>query len=295
MNDPLAVRPPLVPSWVRVAIRGQAKEALKRGICGAVDLWDHVRHRDPLLPPARLRVRVGCFLSFLRAQQYRAVGDEFMRVLYRMAPPRPSSRVLDIGCGSGQIAVRLMPILTEGTYDGFDPDPELIGWCDSAIRPRAPRFRFRHADVANSLYNPAGATPASRFRFPYGDSSFDLVLLKSVFTHMQPSGLSRYLEEIGRMLKPGGVCIATFFLLDEHSRNAIAERSSSFRFPHQGAGCRLENVEVPEYLVAYDAKELAEMAAAAGLRMRNDICHGAWAARPDALTFQDVVAFERDV
>lgn len=292
MTTPSSVRPTMLPSWLREAVHGRPKEALKRGICSVVDQWDRIRYRDPLLPPAWLRVRVGCFLSFLQASQYQAIGDEFMHVLGRMAELRPSSRVLDIGCGSGQIAVRLLPLLAEGSYDGFDPDAELIDWCHSAIHSRAPNFRFRHADVANSLYNPSGAVTADSFRFPYADGSFDLILLKSVFTHMQPPGLARYLEEIARMLAPSGVCLATFFLLNPHAREAIATGKSAFRFPHEGAGCRLENESVPEYLVAYEEAEVERLASAAGLRVRQGTSHGAWAARPGALSFQDVVALE---
>jgi SAM-dependent methyltransferase len=288
---PPAIRPSLVPGWVRHVLTGRPRRMAKDGVCAFVDLWDRFFESDPLLPPARLRVRVGCFLSFLKAREYRAIGEEFLRLFRRMAPLHAETRLLDIGCGCGQIAVPLTRILTEGVYDGFDPDEELIAWCRQAISSRHPHFRFASADVSNSLYNPAGAVAADRFVFPFSSAAYDVILLKSVFTHMELPGLRQYLREIARMLVPGGVCIATFFVLSDASREGIATGRASFAFPHAGDGCRLQDELVREYLVAYDEAMLRQAVTEAGLRMRPGFQAGSWSGLP-AESFQDVVALE---
>ena len=56
--------------------------------------------------------------------------------------------------------------------------------------------------------------------FPCADNSFDLVFLTSVFTHMFAGDVENYLSEISRVLKPGGKCLITWFLLDEVSRKS---------------------------------------------------------------------------
>ena len=47
-------------------------------------------------------------------------------------------------------------------------------------------FRFQHADVHNTAYNPAGSTSSATYRCPYADSSFDVVSAASVFIAPSP-------------------------------------------------------------------------------------------------------------
>ena len=71
-----------------------------------------------------------------------------------------------------------------------------------------------HLDVRNAAYNPRGAYSAEDLRFPFDGSTFDLISLKTVFTQMRVRELDNYVGEITRLLVPGGVCLATFFLLN---------------------------------------------------------------------------------
>ncbi|MBM3784997.1 MAG: class I SAM-dependent methyltransferase [Acidobacteria bacterium] len=281
-----AVAPALVPGWVRTLVRGRAKSAVKTAVCSLADLWPH---GDPLLPPARLRVKVGCFLSFLRASEYRRIAAEFMAVFEEAANPAAGSRVLDIGCGCGQIAVPLLSVLgPKGRYEGFDPDPELLEWCADRIESRFPNFRFSHADLANKLYNPDGAVRPESYSFPYEDGAFDVILLKSVFTHMQRPSVSRYLGEVRRMLAPGGRCVASVFLLNAESREGIAAGRARFEFPFQGDGCYVADAALPEYLVAYGEDEFRQMAEIAGLEVDSRPLWGTWCGRRSRHSFQDV-------
>jgi SAM-dependent methyltransferase len=251
--------------------------------------------QDPLTPPARLRVRVGCFASYIRVRRYRAVAEEFAGHLSRIGSLTPRSRMLDIGCGCGQMAVPLTSAIgAEGCYEGFDPDAEAIAWCRKQISPRFPHFRFESADLANTLYNPGGRVRAEDFRFPYPDDSFDLILLKSVFTHMPHTPMKHYLGEIRRMLRRDGRCIASFFLINEDARGYIQAGKSVYGFPYAGEGCFVIDPRIPDYVVAHDESILRETAKSFGLRVSDPIHYGAWCGRTNYVSFQDLVVFTRE-
>src|SRR4029078_11010347 len=89
---------------------------------------------------------------------------------------RADSDVLDIGCGIGRAAVALIPVLTEGRYEGLDIVPQFVRGCSREITPRHPRFRFRLADVRNRQYNRHGGRPAAEYEFPFAQAAFHLAL-----------------------------------------------------------------------------------------------------------------------
>jgi ubiquinone/menaquinone biosynthesis C-methylase UbiE len=162
------------------------------------------------LPPLHLRRYVGPLRSF------ESSGAEFMNYLRLIAGLQPHERILDIGCGCGQMALHLKDYLDEnGSYVGVDIHRPSIDWCQKKIASRRSNFKFAHINVRNLTYNPAGIHPAETYRLPYEDGSFDVVLLKSVFTHMRPTEVSNYLREVARLLNANGRCLATFFLLND--------------------------------------------------------------------------------
>ena len=89
--------------------------------------------------------------------------------------------------------------------------------------PRHPSFRFQLADIRNAQYNPTGSQEARAYSFPYPDREFDLALAASVFTHLRPGEIERYVSEAARVLKPGGRLLASFFLLNEDAERRLAE------------------------------------------------------------------------
>lgn len=100
--------------------------------------------RRALLPPAHLRIyyhRTRNPDAFTRA--YDGARDELIsRGL------RPEHRVLDIGCGIGNLPLGLAGYLTD-SYDGMDVHAEAVAWCQRAITARHPTFRFHRADLAS--------------------------------------------------------------------------------------------------------------------------------------------------
>jgi SAM-dependent methyltransferase len=238
--------------------------------------------RDRFTPPRRLQ--------FVGDSDFRATGEEFLRLFLEIADLKPNDRVLDIGCGIGRMArVLVAQLQPPGSYDGFDIVADAIAWCRDSYHDTPARFSFEHADLYNAEYNPRGTGSADEYRFPYADSSFDLAIATSVFTHLLPDAADRYLSETARVLSPGGRLFATWLLLGVEGRSA---RFSKFDFPDSAAPAALANPEVPEAAVGYDESWLRERLEIHELRLREPIHYGTWAGG-SGLTFQDVVIAER--
>lgn len=198
--------------------------------------------RPDLVPPRRP--------MFMGTPDYVGVGDEFLGHFRTLGHLEPSHRVLDVGCGIGRMARPLTACLDErGSYDGFDVDAAGVAWCVKIVTARFPRFRFRHRDVRSDRYNPRGRIPPAELRFPYGDGSFDFVFLTSVFTHMLPDDVDRYVREVSRVLDPA----------------------------------------VPGDAIAIPEDRALAAIAGAGLQLEPPVRYGRWTGRGEFLTFQDVV------
>jgi SAM-dependent methyltransferase len=140
------------------------------------------------LPPARLRVLVAGTADierFLRSGELQAV---YLRDLLAVAgsPLEQMDAILDFGCGCGRIA-RWFSDASHPQVHGCDYNRELIGWC-------AEHLDFMRA-TATGLEPP----------LPYPDRTFDFSYAFSVFTHLTVELAERWLAEIERVVKPGGL------------------------------------------------------------------------------------------
>lgn len=238
--------------------------------------------RHPMVPPMwRVFTGRGNFLE---------VGEEFVGYYRRLAGLKPDAAVLEVGCGMGRMAIALTGYLNEaGRYEGLDIVPAGIKWCASRITPRFPRFRFQLAAVANDLYRKGiGQSPES-YVFPYPDDTFDFVTLGSVFTHMSAEAVANYLREIGRVLKPSGACLITWYVIDAESRALIAEGKSRLAMtPHAGPTWSVSRKN-PEHDTAFEIDWIREAYAAAGLALDPRIHFGYWSGRAEYLSAQDIL------
>lgn len=127
-----------------------------------------------------------------------AVGGEFAAVgalefcLLKQEGLRPEHTVIDVGCGSGRLAVQLRDYLS-GTYVGMDVVPALYEHASHLCA--RPDWRF---------YSAPGTT------IPEPDATADFVAFFSVFTHLLHEETYRYLTEAARVLKPGGRAVFSF-------------------------------------------------------------------------------------
>jgi ubiquinone/menaquinone biosynthesis C-methylase UbiE len=253
-----------------------------------LDLYESVSgQRDPMVPPkGRIFIGSGDFLS---------TGETIREQLVTLAGLKPGHRVLDVGCGMGRVAVPLTSFLDEqGSYEGFDIVPSAIRWCTRKITSRHPRFRFTHINLRNDLYNLRTDREAKSFVFPYRDDEFDLVFLTSVFTHMVLEDVRNYMQQIHRVLKPGGVCLATFFLMNNEAESLMAA-SGKKMFTTKLDHHYLFHPRVKAANVAYEEAYLAEELLAGTGLILEQVRYGFWPGRPrtELNNYQDICLFSK--
>jgi ubiquinone/menaquinone biosynthesis C-methylase UbiE len=252
-----------------------------------IDALDRLKGRDDLTPP-KSRIFVG-------DGDFRKIGQEFRRYFIDLAELQPNERVLDVGCGFGRMAVPLTNYLSpEVEYWGFDIVREGIEWCQKHISSRFKNFHFQHFDVYNKSYNRKGRIQAKNFAFPFPDGSFDFVFLISVFTHMIPKDMDNYLSEIARVIKPGGGCLTTFFLLNDESIDLIRNGCSTLDFQYKIEGCLTINENNPESAIAYREDDVLELFGKYGLKVVQPVHYGSWCQRTGFLSYQDILVAEKD-
>jgi SAM-dependent methyltransferase len=173
-------------------------------------------------PPLYLRRDVGALNSF------ESSAGAMVANLKSSCGLRSQSRLLDLGCGCGAVA-RLLRNHFDGPggYVGIDVDDRMVRWCERHLA--GPRFRYVTYPYWNALYNPSGER---LLPFPVEDQSADVVLMKSVFTHMLPEDVAHYIRELGRVLAPGARGIITAFVYTSR-----APRDDEFPYSHDGFKC----------------------------------------------------------
>jgi ubiquinone/menaquinone biosynthesis C-methylase UbiE len=113
----------------------------------------------------------------------------FKELLIEQAAPGAGQRVLDLGCGTGTLAIQVKTREPRAAVAGLDADPEML----SQARRKAER-----AGVTLEL------DEGFSTQLPYEDGSFDLVLSTLFFHHLDPEPKRRSAEEIARVLREGG-------------------------------------------------------------------------------------------
>lgn len=219
------------------------------------------------------------------------IGQAHLAQYQRYAPIAPEHAVFELGCGVGRDAILLTEVLgPRGSYTGVDLIAPSIRWCQRHIGARHPNFKFVHFDARSQLHNPGGRLNPAAVTLPAADASIDRVIAQSVFTHMFEDAIVEHLKEFRRVLRPGGLVVVSFFLLEEDTRERVKDQDLHFRHLH-GEGCYVIDPAVPEAAVAYTAPALERMLRAGGLELVGEPHRGFWSghASPDG---QDVVVLQ---
>ncbi len=214
---------------------------------------------------------------FIGDGDYQIIGEFFFELFKRKGKLLPHHRVLDMGCGQGRMAIPLLQYLdNEGSYEGFDIAAQGIEWCREKIPQHYPRFHFKHGDIYNKLYNPGGKMDESEFPFPYDNNEFDFIFLTSVFTHLRPESVRNYLSEIHRVMKVGGRCLFTTFILDDIGKINGEKGISKFSFNYAVDNFWTCDQEIPEAAIAYSHMFWVEELRKYGLKIVEPVELGHW-------------------
>lgn len=215
MNRKVARHLPLTRKWVRqiealeekYARLKEQRDELKADLAQAKTRLDWFqRERDKRraqihksesrlpIPPEALRLRVdgkgdeNIFLSY---------GGEIASSIKRLLAAEglaidSSSRILDFGCGCGRVLRFFEHHANSRQLFATDIDAEAIHWCQQHLGNLA-------------TFSVAGDKPPLK----YENDSFDFAYAISVFTHL-PEALERaWLEELRRVVRPGGILLLT--------------------------------------------------------------------------------------
>jgi SAM-dependent methyltransferase len=145
-----------------------------------------------------------------------SIGEAWTQIALAFATT-PTPRILDAGCGCGKMA-RFFYLNPGAHYRGFDAYRPSIDWCRTAFKRAGDRFHFEHLDVRAFRYNEDGLIDPAQATFPAGDASIDILLAASLFTHLAEQPFRRYMNEIGRCLRPGGRALVSIHAEPRHDR-----------------------------------------------------------------------------
>jgi ubiquinone/menaquinone biosynthesis C-methylase UbiE len=144
------------------------------------------------------------FLPAMGAHGPLALYDPFTRLLgarrlqerlVDQARIRPDDRVLDIGCGTGNLTLLVATRYPTASVVGLDPDPAAL----DRARKKAAKGKL------SAAFDQGFAE-----ELPYPDRSVDVVLCSLALHHVTEEHRIQSLREVARVLRPGG----TFHLLE---------------------------------------------------------------------------------
>ncbi len=156
------------------------------------DLVAHRTHRGErfAIPGPRLRVSTAGTADLSWFLETGRLGASALREAVERVGLELGSmeRILDFGCGCGRVLRHLAATPGPALY-GADVNGAAVRWCARSL-PLA-------GTLENALEPPL-ELPAEHF---------DLVYAFSVFTHLPPGLAERWMDELRRLLKPGGVLV----------------------------------------------------------------------------------------
>jgi SAM-dependent methyltransferase len=117
-------------------------------------------------------------------------GKALAAGLIEVAGVSKGDRVLDVGCGTGQLTMELASVVGGANVAALDPSEAVVAVC---------RSRVPEADVR----------VASAESLPFGDGEFDAVLAQLVVNLVDDP--QRAVREMARVARPGGVVAACFW------------------------------------------------------------------------------------
>lgn len=142
---------------------------------------------------------------------------------------RPDPLVLDLGCGPGSLAVRLLDQIPAATVIGLDADPLLLALGRSGSSARSAGLRFADHDL-----RVPGWSGALRL-----DRPVDAAVSTTALHWLPPEALAAMYAELATVLRPGGLLLNGDHLAEDETAaptlarlgRALIEREERRRAP----------------------------------------------------------------
>ena len=127
------------------------------------------------------------FFDFI--QKYIVRDIRYKSLLIKQANIQPGHKVLDLGCGTGTLAMMAKAAQPEAEVTGLDADPEMLHMAIAKSAEQKITVKF---DVGFA------------HQLPYPDASFDRVLSSIMIHHLKTPEKKKAAYEVFRVLKAGG-------------------------------------------------------------------------------------------
>ena len=133
----------------------------------------------------------------------------FRERMLRLAHLQPGESVLDVGCGTGSLAIAAKrQVGPAGSVCGLDASAEMIARAETKARKAGVDVGFKNA-FAQSL--------------PFPDAKFGVVLTTIMLHHLPKKARGQLAGEIRRVLKPGGRVLAIDFGRTSRDRKSFID------------------------------------------------------------------------
>jgi ubiquinone/menaquinone biosynthesis C-methylase UbiE len=141
---------------------------------------------EEYIPALGLRILTP-FYDFI--QKWIVRDKRYKSRLIKQAQIQPGMRVMDLGCGTGTLAIMAKQAQPNAEVVGLDADPEMLKVALAKKDQEKLDVKFE-VGFTNAL--------------PYPDASFDRVLSSIMIHHLKTPDKEKTAREIYRVLKPGG-------------------------------------------------------------------------------------------
>lgn len=130
----------------------------------------------------------------------------------------PKHRLLEVGCGTGRLARKVVPYLDEGCYEGVDISPQAI----NAAIALSGKERWNHRRPGLSTVMPNRFSTDRRV-------AFDYTWAFSVFIHLPFDEMVRTMSQVAFSLAPGGVFLFSYVPEEVDVRTGLKQFRHTFK------------------------------------------------------------------